>query len=71
MKINITFRNDNPNTIWNRLAEKLGRQPTNAEAIAEVQRGRKQLLNWLKAGGCRFNVKSGLRLSQSSGPVNC
>jgi hypothetical protein len=33
-----TWRNDNPNTIWNRLAARLGRQPTNAEAEAEVKR---------------------------------
>lgn len=38
MKITVTFRNDNPNTIWNRLAAKLGREPTNAEATAEVKR---------------------------------
>jgi hypothetical protein len=36
--VNIVFRNDNPNTIWNRLAAKLGREPTNAEAAAEVSR---------------------------------
>lgn len=28
----------NPNTIWNRLTERLGREPTNAEATAEVKR---------------------------------
>lgn len=33
-----TWRNDNPNTIWNVLAAKLGREPTAAEAKAEVQR---------------------------------
>lgn len=33
-----TIRNDNPATIWNRLAARLGRQPTNAEASAEVKR---------------------------------
>jgi hypothetical protein len=38
MRTNITWHNSNPNTIWNRLAQKLGRQPTNAEAKAEVQR---------------------------------
>lgn len=36
--IKITWTNDNPNTIWNRLAAKLGREPTNAEATAEVKR---------------------------------
>lgn len=38
MKITTTWRNDNPNTIWNVLARKLGREPTNAEAAAEVKR---------------------------------
>lgn len=38
MKITMTWRNDNPNTIWNVLARKLGREPTNAEAGAEVRR---------------------------------
>lgn len=34
----ITWRNDNPDTIWNKLAGRLGRQPTNAEAAEEVKR---------------------------------
>lgn len=34
----ITFENAGPNTIWGRLTAKLGREPTNAEAKAEVQR---------------------------------
>ena len=38
MRITTTWRNDNPNTIWNVLARKLGREPTNAEAKAEVER---------------------------------
>jgi hypothetical protein len=38
MQVNVTWRNDNPNTIWNRLAAKLGREPTNAEAAADVRR---------------------------------
>lgn len=32
MRITFSWRNDNPNTIWNTLARKLGRQPTNDEA---------------------------------------
>ena len=36
--VTTTWRNDNPNTIWNRLALKLGREPTHAEAKAEVER---------------------------------
>ena len=38
MKVTTTFTNKNPNTIWNRLAAKLGREPTNSEAVAEVKR---------------------------------
>lgn len=38
MKVTTTFHNDNPNTVWNVLAIKLGRDPTNAEAAAEVKR---------------------------------
>lgn len=38
MKITTTWTNENPNTIWNQLALRLGRQPTNAEATAEVKR---------------------------------
>lgn len=38
MKVTTTWTNGNPDTIWNKLAVKLGRQPTNAEAAAEVRR---------------------------------
>lgn len=38
IKVSITFHNPDPNTIWNTLARKLGREPTNAEATAEVWR---------------------------------
>lgn len=38
MHANITWTNRNPNTIWNRLAARLGREPTDAEATAEVKR---------------------------------
>lgn len=38
IKITITVTNNNPNTVWNRLAAKLGREPTRTEAIAEVKR---------------------------------
>ena len=34
----ITWTNHNVNTIWNQLAQKLGRQPTDAEAADEVRR---------------------------------
>jgi len=33
-----TVRNDNPDTIWNVLAARLGREPTDAEARDEVLR---------------------------------
>lgn len=39
MQITITWTpSGNPNTVWNKLAAKLGREPTNAEAAAEVKR---------------------------------
>lgn len=38
MNVTVTWHNANPNTIWGRLAAKLGREPTNAEAAAEVRR---------------------------------
>lgn len=38
LRLVTTWRNDNPETIWNRLARQLGREPTHAEAKAEVQR---------------------------------
>lgn len=38
IKVTVAFHNSNPDTIWNRLAAKLGRQPTNAEAAEEVRR---------------------------------
>jgi hypothetical protein len=37
-KITFTVRNDNPNTIHNRLKARLGREPTHAELKAEVSR---------------------------------
>lgn len=37
-KITFTVTNNNPNTIWNKLAAKLGREPTKEEANAEVKR---------------------------------
>jgi hypothetical protein len=38
MTITFTVTNENPNTIANVLARKLGREPSNAELIAEVKR---------------------------------
>lgn len=38
MRTTTTWTNRNPDTIWNRLAAKLGREPTNAEAVDEVRR---------------------------------
>jgi hypothetical protein len=35
VKTSFTVRNDNPNTIANKLAAKLGREPTHAELVAE------------------------------------
>lgn len=38
MKITTTWHNPNPNTIWSKLATKLGREPTHQEARDEVNR---------------------------------
>lgn len=38
MIVTTTWSNANPNTIWNRLAARLGREPTHAEARDEVAR---------------------------------
>lgn len=38
MRVTTTWTNRNPDTVWNRLAVKLGREPTAEEARAEVQR---------------------------------
>lgn len=37
IRITLTFRNDNPDTIFNCLAARLGREPTDAEARDEVR----------------------------------
>ncbi|WP_410824369.1 hypothetical protein [Methylobacterium oryzisoli] len=37
-RITIAFHNANPDTVWNRLAARLGREPTSVEAAAEVLR---------------------------------
>jgi hypothetical protein len=44
MKVSMTWRNDNPSTIWSVLVRKLGREPTNAEAIAELNRIRDEVM---------------------------
>ncbi len=49
--VTTTWHNDNPNTIWNRLAAKLGREPTNAEAAAEVKRIMSEVTVDLAANG--------------------
>lgn len=38
IKTTITFTNKNPDTIANKLATKLGREPTNDELCKEVKR---------------------------------
>lgn len=37
-RVTLTVTNNNPDSIWNRLAERLGREPTHDEACAEVRR---------------------------------
>lgn len=38
VKVTITVHNAGPHTIWAKLAEKLGREPTRQEAADEVRR---------------------------------
>jgi hypothetical protein len=38
MKVTVTWHNAGPHTIWGKLAERLGREPTDAEARQEVER---------------------------------
>jgi len=38
MQVNITWQNANQNTIWAKIANRLGREPTNEEAKQEVRR---------------------------------
>jgi hypothetical protein len=38
MKTTVTWHNAGPHTIWGKLAERLGREPTDAEARQEVER---------------------------------
>lgn len=38
MHVTITFTNDNPNTVYNRLAARLGREPTDQELREAVFR---------------------------------
>lgn len=38
VRVTITFHNPSPNTIWNRLAARLGREPSREEAAEEVRR---------------------------------
>lgn len=37
-RVTVTVHNAGPHTIWGKLAARLGREPTNAEAAAEVRR---------------------------------
>jgi len=38
IKINTTWSNPNQDTIWNKLAARLGREPTNEEVRIEIER---------------------------------
>ena len=38
MRVTVTVHNAGPHTIWAKLAARLGREPTNAEAAQEVRR---------------------------------
>lgn len=51
-KVTVTFYNAGPHTIWARLAEKLGREPTGTEAKAEVLRILSEVTCDLASAGC-------------------
>lgn len=51
MKVSITFTNRNPDSIWNKLAAKLGREPTHAEACMEVARIKQEAVAGLAVHG--------------------
>lgn len=38
LKVNVSWHNPSSDTVWARLAQRLGREPTSAEATAEVKR---------------------------------
>lgn len=38
MRITTTWHNAGPHTVWGMLAQRLGREPTDAEAAEEVRR---------------------------------
>lgn len=51
LTVRIEYRSSNPNTIWARLAEKLGREPKHWEAVAEVKRIKAEALADLATRG--------------------
>jgi hypothetical protein len=51
MTVTITWHNANPNTIYSRLAAKLGRMPTDAEVKADIARIRQDALIELASQG--------------------
>lgn len=51
MKITVSVTNNNPDTIWNRLAAKLGRQPTKNEVSSEIRRIRSEAIRDLAEDG--------------------
>lgn len=50
-QLTTTWTNNNPNTIWNRLAVQLGREPTYEEAALEVRRILSENLEHMAAQG--------------------
>ena len=38
IKVTTTWHNPNPNTVWNKLAARLGREPTDEEIRTEINR---------------------------------
>ena len=54
MHVTVTWTNRNPNTIWNRLAVRLGRAPTAAEATAPSRKLAAASTAWVACSWVRF-----------------
>lgn len=53
VKITTTWHNAGPHTIWGKLAARLGREPTDAEAAEEIKRIIREARDEARAGKSR------------------
>lgn len=57
-RVILTVTNNNPNTVYNKLKEKLGREPTSAELKDDVKRIRSEaLVDMASQGKLRYQHK--------------